>query len=54
MTLLKETLTDAERAECNAPGRRTITGFTRYSQAIPSTELSKVCGKISRKLLSIN
>lgn len=42
MTLLKETLTDAERAECNAPGRRTITGFTRYSQAIPSTELSKV------------
>jgi hypothetical protein len=42
MTLLAETLTEAERAECNTPSRRTITGFTRYSQAIPSTELPKV------------
>jgi hypothetical protein len=42
MTLLQEALTEAERAECNAPGRRTITGFSRYSRAIPSTELSKV------------
>jgi hypothetical protein len=42
MTVLHETLTDVERAECNAPSRRTITGYSRYSQAIPATELSKV------------
>jgi hypothetical protein len=42
MTPRGERVGTPERVECTAPGRRTITGFTRYAQAIAPSELPKV------------